>query len=142
MSISLFISPFLYRIEVSWKLCFKMPSSSQAPTATDLPSTTTAYGEVWTWDEGRSENQQNLAAFLKQLATDGELQEQIKAVKSQQEVIDIAKKHGINFTVDTLEARARTLPFVDNKELEEVKWARWGEDNSSRRWEMNVWIKL
>ena len=118
-----------------------MPSSSQAPTATDLPSTT-AYGEVWTWDEGRSENQQNLAAFLKQLATDGELQEQIKAVKSQQEVIDIAKKHGINFTVDTLEARARTLPFVDNKELEEVKWARWGEDNSSRRWAMNVWIKL
>ena len=119
-----------------------MSKSSQGPDNVDLPSTSTAYGEVWTWDEGRSENQQNLATFLKKLASDNELQEKIKAVQSQQEVIDIAKSYGINFTVDTLEARANTLPFVHEDDLADVKWARWGNDSSSRRWAMNVWIKL
>ena len=122
--------------------CITMSTSPQSPTAVDLPSTSTAYGEVWTWDEGRSENQQNLATFLKKLASDNDLQEKIKAVQSQQEVIDIAKTYGIDFTVDTLEARAKTLPFVDEQDLDQVKWARWGNDHSSRRWAMNIWVRL
>ena len=121
---------------------FLIMTTSKQSTGVDLPPTSTAYGQVWTWDEGRSENQQNLAAFLKKLASDGELQEKIKAVQSQQEVIDIAKTYGIDFTVDTLEARAQTLPFVRDQELDEVKWARWGQDQSSRRWAMNIWIRL
>ena len=121
---------------------FLIMTTSKQPTGVDLPPTSTAYGEVWTWDEGRSENQQNLAAFLKKLASDVELQQKIKAVQSQQEVIDIAKTYGIDFTVDTLEARAQTLPFVHDQELDEVKWARWGKDQSSRRWAMNIWIRL
>ena len=42
--------------------------------------------------------------------------------QSQHEVIDIAKTYGIDSTVDTLEARAKTLPFVDEQDLDQVKW--------------------
>ena len=110
--------------------------------AQDLPCTETAYGTVFTWDEHRSKPQSNLAEFLKKLATDGELQERVKKVQSQQEVIDIAAEFGIDFTVDTLEARARTLPHVAEDTLEEVRWARWGESKEDRRWAMNVWVRL
>ena len=108
----------------------------------DLPSKETAYGKVFTWDENRSKPQSNLAEFLKKLASDVELQERIKNVQSQQEVIDIAAEFGIDFTVETLEARARTLPHVGEDTLEEVRWARWGQSEEGRRWAMNVWVKL
>lgn len=108
----------------------------------DLPRRETAYGTVFTWDEHRSKPQRNLAEFLKKLASDTELQERIKNVQSQQEVIDIAAESGIDFTVDTLEARARTLPHVGEDTLQEVRWARWGKSKDDRRWAMNVWIKL
>lgn len=112
------------------------------PSPRDIPAQSTPYGSVWTWDENNSENQKNLATFLKKLAGDSDLQEKIKLVQSQQEVIDIAKEHGINFTVDTLESRAQTLPHINEDELSEVKWGRWGDSDATRRWAMNVWIKL
>ena len=111
-------------------------------TPSDIPAKATPYGSVWTWDENQSENQKNLAAFLQKLASDSDLQEKIKKVESQQEVIDIAKENGINFTVETLEARAQTLPHIREDELNTVKWGRWGDVPETRRWAMNVWIKL
>ena len=111
-------------------------------TPSDIPAKATPYGSVWTWDENQSENQKHLAAFLQKLASDSTLQEKIKKVESQQEVIDIAKDHGINFTVETLEARAQTLPHIHEDELNTVKWGRWGDSPETRRWAMNVWIKL
>ena len=119
--------------------------SSHAPgdrSFEDIPCKETSYGKVFTWDEHRSKPQSNLAEFLKKLASDAELQERIKNVHSQQEVIDIAAESGIDFTVDTLEARARTLPHVGEDTLEEVRWARWGQSEETRRWAMNVWVKL
>ena len=112
------------------------------PSPKDIPAQQTPYGSVWTWDENVSENQKNLATFLKKLAEDASLQERIKQVQSQQEVIDIAQSYGIDFTVDTLESRAQTLPHIQEDELSEVRWGRWGEGPESRRWAMNVWIKL
>lgn len=66
----------------------------------------------------------------------------IKKVRSQQEVIDIAKNYGIDFTVETLEARAQTLPHICEDELNSVRWGRWGDSPETRRWAMNVWVKL
>ena len=111
-------------------------------TPPDIPAKATPYGSVWTWDENHSENQRNLATFLQKLASDSELQEKIKKVQSQQEVIDIAKNYGIDFTVETLEARAQTLPHICEDELDSVRWGRWGDSPETRRWAMNVWIKL
>ena len=112
------------------------------PSPKDIPAQQTPYGSVWTWDENVSENQKNLATFLKKLAEDASLQERIKQVQSQQEVIDIAQSYGIDFTVDTLESRAQTLPHIQEDELSEVRWGRWGDSPETRRWAMNVWIKL
>ena len=58
------------------------------------------------------------------------------------QLLDIAAESGIDFTVDTLEARARTLPHVGEDTLEEARWARWGQSEEGRRWAMNVWVKL
>ena len=110
--------------------------------SSDIPAKDTSYGKVWTWDENNSDNQKNLATFLQKLASDSDLQEKIQKVQSQQEVIDIAKDYGINFTVETLEARAQTLPHIREDELTNVKWGRWGDSPETRRWAMNVWIKL
>ena len=112
------------------------------PSPKDIPAQQTPYGSVWTWDENVSENQKNLATFLKKLAEDASLQERIKQVQSQQEVIDIAQSYGIDFTVDTLESRAQTLPHIQEEELSEVRWGRWGDSPETRRCAMNVWIKL
>ena len=57
-------------------------------------------------------------------------------------MIDIAQSYGIDFTVDTLESRAQTLPHIQEDELSEVRWGRWGDSPETRRWAMNVWIKL
>ena len=65
-----------------------------------------------------------------------------KRSRVRQEVIDIAKDYGINFTVETLEARAQTLPHIQEDELNTVRWGRWGDSPETRRWAMNVWIKL
>ena len=50
------------------------------PSPKDIPAQQTPYGSVWTWDENVSENQKNLATFLKKLAEDASLQERIKQV--------------------------------------------------------------
>ena len=112
------------------------------PTSSDISAKDTSYGTVWTWDENNCDNQKNLATFLQKLASDSDLQETIQKVQSQQEVIDIAKDYGINFTVETLEARAQTLPHIREDELTNVKWGRWGDSPETRRCAMNVWIKL
>ena len=123
-------------------LYFAMSALPGELNSLDLPSTDTVYGKAFTWDEKRSIPQSNLAEFLNKLACDTELQEKIKNVQSQQEVIDIASEYGMDFTVDTLESRARTLPHIDEDSLQAVRWARWGESKDDRRWAMNIWIKL
>ena len=40
------------------------------PSPKDIPAQQTPYGSVWTWHENISENQKNLATFLKKLAED------------------------------------------------------------------------
>ena len=108
----------------------------------DIPAKATPYGSVWTWDENRNENQKDLATFLQKIVSDSELQEKIKTVKSQQEVIDIAKNYGADFTVETLEARAQTLPHICEDELNSMRWGHWGYSPETRRWAMNVCFKF
>ena len=56
---------------------------------------------------------EQLKAFLSKVKDDSSLQERLKAAKSPEDVVDIAKEHGHQFTTDK-------ITELSNEELESV----------------------
>ena len=74
-----------------------------------------------------------LKAFLEKVKGDSNLQDKLKAAKSPEDVVGIAKEHGHEFTADKISQ----LSQLSEEELEDVSggqckvcsWSAWGQSD-------------
>ena len=76
---------------------------------------------------------EQLKAFLAKVKGDSSLQEKLKAAKSSDDVVAIAKEHGHEFTADKISQ----LSQLSEEELEDISggrckvcsWSAWGQSD-------------
>ena len=76
---------------------------------------------------------EQLKAFLEKVKGDSSLQEKLKAAKSSDDVVAIAKEHGHEFTADKISQ----LSQLSEEELEDISggrckvcsWSAWGQSD-------------